>query len=880
MSEDGMGNDLKSDCTTTVLKAGFCVKEGHTFKTWRRRWCILRTILPEELGKTGIENVTHVLAYYRSEQDALKGDKPCGAVLIAKGLTIARETKKATRKCIRIETPGLMKVYFIQPTEDFDGWERTLTGLEPPADPDKLRHDTLPKGVGIMHDIDEPETPVLIDGDGTGYDYADSGPQLVMGVAVSVLQRLLREVRDVFADKCDSATTKDVVDRIMKPHTFEAQSSYLELMQRENAECVGTANAFVSHAWKCSATKLLEALIEFSKEQERRGEATVYFWIDMCSNNQHEIDQCGGESGVGWEWFQSSFTTLMRACGRLVVVATPYSAPEVCQRAWCLFEAAVGAREKLPLEVCIPPVEEMALKQAITADAEVLVKAMMEIDSRHARATVAEDLKNIQRLIETEIEGSYGAVDDIFKGVLRQWITEKGQQILLDAEDGSMETAHFARQLGRILERMGQHDQAIAFYNEALDVDTKLLGAEHPETALSLMRLTIAYRGAGEYVKALECGQQALEILRKAYGTEHIDIADAHNAIGLVHYRLGNHTAALQSLRESLRMNTQLRPDHAAIADDFSSLGLVYKLKGDSKLAVDYYKRAIALQRRVLGPEHPDLASSYNNLGVVYERIGDYDEAISLLKKSHDIKAKIHGMEHPSIATSYNNIAIAYNYKGDYDRGIEYHTKALEIKQKVYDPDHHSIATTTANLGLTYNFKGEHEKAIELCLEALRIHLKVVGPDHCDTAGSYSNLGNAYDGKGDWDTAVDYFEKSLAIKTTSLGPQHPDVALLNTHLARTYVHKGDYDKAIALCEAALAVRMDAFGADNVNTAATQSMLGIAYKGKGDRERAIEFCDQALAIQLRALGSTHPATEATNAARQSLLLQHSTESQYS
>ncbi len=113
-----------------------------------------------------------------------------------------------------------------------------------------------------------------------------------------------------------------------------------------------------------------------------------------------------------------------------------------------------------------------------------------------------------------------------------------------------------------------------------------------------------------------------------------------------------------------------LSKDDMDKASGYTYLGLAYDSKGDYDRAIEYFKKALAIDLKKLGPEHPSVAGNYNSLGSAYQRKGDYDRAIEYYQKALAIDLKKLGPEHPNVAIGYNNLGLAYDSKGDYDRAI------------------------------------------------------------------------------------------------------------------------------------------------------------------------------------------------------------------
>jgi tetratricopeptide (TPR) repeat protein len=67
---------------------------------------------------------------------------------------------------------------------------------------------------------------------------------------------------------------------------------------------------------------------------------------------------------------------------------------------------------------------------------------------------------------------------------------------------------------------VGEYAKAEPLYQEALRIRQKVLGSEHPDTALSLDCLAVLYQTMGEYTKAEPLYQEAVRIRQKVLGPE------------------------------------------------------------------------------------------------------------------------------------------------------------------------------------------------------------------------------------------------------------------------------------------------------------------------------------------------------------------------
>ena len=268
----------------------------------------------------------------------------------------------------------------------------------------------------------------------------------------------------------------------------------------------------------------------------------------------------------------------------------------------------------------------------------------------------------------------------------------------------------------------------------------------------------------GNYPKALEFYTKALNIQEKILGKDHPDTALSYNNIGSVYNRMGDYTKALEFYTKALNIREKvLGKDHPDTALSYNNIGYVYSSMGDYPKALEFYAKALNIREKVLGKDHPDTALSYNNIGYVYSSMGDYPKALEFYAKALNIEEKVLGNDHPATANSYNNIGYVYDGMGDYPKALEFYTKALDIYEKVLGKDHPDTALSYNNIGYVYNRMGDYPKALEFYTKALDIDEKVLGKDHPDTASSYNNVGFAYNKIGDYNKSYNYSKEAYYI---------------------------------------------------------------------------------------------------------------------
>ena len=159
----------------------------------------------------------------------------------------------------------------------------------------------------------------------------------LIGVTLSVLQRLRGLARERQGEAGppsairsggsrqagEELTTADVCFEIVRPATEGRRCPYCELAE---AGEMGTAQAFVSHAWLYPFELLVSALEEAAMPPE------TFFWVDIAVVNQHT------NATRGFDWWSGTFRMAVKHIGLTLLVLAPWRKAVTLERAWCIWE--------------------------------------------------------------------------------------------------------------------------------------------------------------------------------------------------------------------------------------------------------------------------------------------------------------------------------------------------------------------------------------------------------------------------------------------------------------------------------------------------------------------------------------------------------------
>jgi len=200
---------------------------------------------------------------------------------------------------------------------------------------------------------------------------------------------------------------------------------------------------------------------------------------------------------------------------------------------------------------------------------------------------------------------------------------------------------------------MGNYDQAIADFTEAIKLDPNFAEAYHWRG--------FAYFDQGNYDQAIEDYTQELAI--------DPDYAQAYYERGLNYYTQGDYEQAINDYTDAIALN----PSYSMA---YSNRGLTYHAQENYDQAIADYTKAITL--------NPD-AITYSNRGHAYYEQGDYDQAITDCTQAINLD--------PDFAMAYNNRGLAYHAQENYDKAIADYTQAIDLDPDIVKAYLHRVIT-------------------------------------------------------------------------------------------------------------------------------------------------------------------------------------------
>ena len=225
--------------------------------------------------------------------------------------------------------------------------------------------------------------------------------------------------------------------------------------------------------------------------------------------------------------------------------------------------------------------------------------------------------------------------------------------------------------------------QSIALANSLRDGDEALFAPTEYGVALSWGNLGDIAKGEGHYDEAVAYYQKALESLKalsKSRSQYRADVADSLADIGRVYRVMGDHVQALNYLNEAVAIAKTLQsPDK--LASVFNSIGVLYIEQNDYSKASDFISRSLTIYRAT--GDCFEIARLSLNQGVINQRQAKYEEAIRSFRESLNDATGVDAAD--LIIAAQEGLGAVYQEQGNGASALEWLDKALLTAQKLGD---------------------------------------------------------------------------------------------------------------------------------------------------------------------------------------------------
>ena len=160
--------------------------------------------------------------------------------------------------------------------------------------------------------------------------------------------------------------------------------------------------------------------------------------------------------------------------------------------------------------------------------------------------------------------------------------------------------------------------------------------------AASLNRLATVIEDLGRKREAESLYKQALEIQAKKLGKDHPSYLNTLNNLASLQKDFGQYEEAESKLLEIIEIRRRVQgPEHKFTLGAITNLGNTYLAMERYEDAAEMFETSLPVKRRILGPQHPWTAIALVGLAKAYLKLGRDDEAMPFLRELLELNISV-----------------------------------------------------------------------------------------------------------------------------------------------------------------------------------------------------------------------------------------------
>jgi tetratricopeptide (TPR) repeat protein len=251
-------------------------------------------------------------------------------------------------------------------------------------------------------------------------------------------------------------------------------------------------------------------------------------------------------------------------------------------------------------------------------------------------------------------------------------------------------------------------------------------------------------------------------------------------------------------------------------------------------------------------------AAIRTTLGKTYRSLGILDKSEKQLRRAVELERGLVGEHHPDYADAEAWLATTLYAQGKLDDAEKSLRDAIPILRTSLPQRAARLAAAANDLGLVLWSRGDPASAEPWLLETIDITRRYIPGGHPIAGAALGNLGLIHDAHGDLDGALGFYRESVAALEKLPGPKPFEIGIAKGNIATALRLRGQYEESERTMHESIDLLTAALGADNATfVAPSQANLAELHRVEGrfaDAEREI---DAAIAILQAKLPSGHP-----------------------
>ena len=192
--------------------------------------------------------------------------------------------------------------------------------------------------------------------------------------------------------------------------------------------------------------------------------------------------------------------------------------------------------------------------------------------------------------------------------------------------------------------------------------------------------------------------------------------------------------------------------------------GIAYQNLSNHTQALEYYQKALAMQKALHEGDHADIAQALNLVGLAYQNLGKYTQALEYFQQALTMYQILHEGNHDEVAIALSGVGDAYDSLGRLEESIQSYEQALAVpavSQATKASIGHNLGCRYHEASLAARQAGDEPRAQTYLEKANTSFKKAVQASDAVEADLYTEYGNFLLATGKIAQAHDYLHQAI-----------------------------------------------------------------------------------------------------------------------
>ena len=305
---------------------------------------------------------------------------------------------------------------------------------------------------------------------------------------------------------------------------------------------------------------------------------------------------------------------------------------------------------------------------------------------------------------------------------------------------------------------------AAELFRRALDLDTKLLAADHPDRAADEAGLGRCLLGSGDTKAPRPLLDHALAVSKRVRGPFHAETLALLTEVGVCAAKAGDLATAAGILKTLIDRGVARRSDtfEGDLCDLVEGVAGLEERTGNADRAMETRLSLIGLRQQQFGQQHERVADVMVRLANARQAAGNHPDAVTLYQKAIEIMEQVRSATDPEVAAILVPLAVSYRAVEANEQAEESLARGLAIWEASVGPDHPVTIATLKPLALVRLALRKNDAALPLMARLLAAYDADPATPQIDTIKLLKKLAQIHEARGEAEIARSYLERAVA----------------------------------------------------------------------------------------------------------------------